>query len=161
MPTPIYMHIPGIAGESVAVGHEGWIEVLAFSFGAFRPDDTSSGRARAATEFQPVSVTKWIDSATTDLLLATANGRALPSLQISVLRGGGAADGQRLPYFDVELRNVRVTSFSSGGSVGEDRLTENVTFAYQEIEWTYHQVSRNGSTESESASWDLGAGKKA
>jgi type VI secretion system secreted protein Hcp len=49
-----------------------------------------------------------------------------------------------LEYIIVELTELLVTSVSTGGSGGEDRLTENVTLNFEEIHFTYWTQSDKG-----------------
>ena len=42
-----------------------------------------------------------------------------------------------MKYFDLLLENLIVTSVSTGGSGGEDRLTENVTLNFAKVKWCY------------------------
>jgi type VI protein secretion system component Hcp len=43
------------------------------------------------------------------------------------------------------LHRVRLTGVSTGGSGGEDRLTENVSFAYASVVEAYQQQEADGS----------------
>ena len=39
-------------------------------------------------------------------------------------------------YIKIKMEEVLITSVSTGGSGGEDRLTENVTLNFSKVSWT-------------------------
>ena len=55
------------------------------------------------------------------------------------------------------MTGVRVTSLSTGGSGGEDRLTENVTLSFATIVEAYQRQKADGSARADasSAGWNL------
>ena len=56
---------------------------------------------------------------------ASSPARSVPKAELTVVKPGDI----RLPYLRLCFTGVRFTCVSTGGSGGEDRLTENVTFA--------------------------------
>ncbi len=48
------------------------------------------------------------------------------------------------------MKDVMVTSYQTGGSGGEDRLTESVTLAFASIEVKYHAQNPKGRKAGES-----------
>lgn len=122
----MFLEIPGIDGESVQQGHIGDIDVLAWSWGL---SQTKTGAAC----IQDLSATKWLDSATPALINALTAGTVLESVTLTVATSGGVA----VDILVYVMTDVKVTSISSGGSGGEDRLTENVTFQFGELLGTY------------------------
>lgn len=132
----MYLCVEGVGGESTSKQHTGCIDVLAWSWGMSNsgtlhlPDSTGGGKVAV----QDISVTKWIDKSTPDLLLSVANGKSLPKAELFNYRCG--VDGPT-PYFHVTMEPVLITSLSTGGSGGEDRLTENVTLNFAKVQWCY------------------------
>ena len=56
----------------------------------------------------------------------------------------------------MELNDVVVTSVSTGGSGGEDRLTENVTLRFAKFKYSYFPQKPDGSTDTPvSMGWDV------
>lgn len=51
-----------------------------------------------------------------------------------VMRKAGREQSE---YINIELTNVWVSSLSTGGSGGEDRLTENITLNFDELKYSY------------------------
>ena len=43
------------------------------------------------------------------------------------------------------MKKVMITSVSMGGSGGEDKLTENVTLNFAEVEYVYKEQKEDGS----------------
>jgi type VI secretion system secreted protein Hcp len=137
----MYLELDGIQGESAASKYAGAIDVLAWSNGLSNSGSTQGGAGGAGkANFQDMSITKFLDSASPYLLLYTSTGQHIDSATLTVRR---SSETNPL-YFKVELKNIIVTSVSSGGSGGEDRLTENITLNYAEIRWTYYPIDDRG-----------------
>jgi type VI secretion system secreted protein Hcp len=59
------------------------------------------------------------------------------------------------------MEEVMITSVSTGGSGGEDRLTENVTLNFGKFEYEYVPQKTDGSPDSPvKFGWDIAANKK-
>jgi type VI secretion system secreted protein Hcp len=65
-----------------------------------------------------------------------------------------------LEYIHITLNDVLVTSLSTGGSGGEDRLTENIllNFGKFKVEYT-NQAETGGKGTTSTAAWDIPANK--
>ena len=123
----MFMKIDGIPGESKDTVHAGEIDVLAWSLGAsksIKPD---------CVRVQDMSFTKYVDAASPKLITSLGTGQVIPNAKLTVRRAGGTP----LEYILVEMSNVIVSSLSTGGSGGEDRLTENVTLSFASMKFTY------------------------
>jgi type VI secretion system secreted protein Hcp len=134
---------PPTEGESVAVGHMNEIDALAFSFGVSNSGSVSSGGGGGAgkANFQDLGVTKYVDIASPHLVLACASGKIFKEVTLTVARN--TRGNRALEFMTIKLSNALVSSVSLGGSEG-DRLTENVTFNYQKIEFTVRKQNRDG-----------------
>jgi type VI secretion system secreted protein Hcp len=130
------LNIPGIPGDSTVPGFEGQINVLAWSWGASN-NGTCQGPGQA--NLQDLSLTKYLDIASTPLASALRNGTVLTSATLTIKSAGTAQLTET-----IALSNVRVSSYSTGGSGGEDRLTENVTFNFSQAVITYYCVGGKG-----------------
>ena len=105
-----------------------------------------------------LSFTKYIDKATSDLMSACASGKHLKDAKLVVRKAGGDAP---LDYLKVTLEDVIVASVSTGGSGGEDRLTENVVLNFGKFTVEYNpQDNKGGGKGVARATWDIPANKK-
>lgn len=144
MAVDMFLNVEGeIEGESQDATHSKTIDILAWSWnmsqsGSFH-DGSGGGSGKAS--FGDLSVTKWIDSSSPILALYCANGDHFTKATLTVRKAGK----KPLEYLIITMKDVLVTSLSSGGSGGEDRLTENATFNFREMEVKYTPQKKDGS----------------
>ena len=135
---------PNIKGESKdkAQGPKGDIDILAWSWGMSQSgtSHTGGGGGAGKASFQDISITKYVDSASNALMTALAKGSHIPEVTLLVRKAG---EGQQ-KYIHFTLKQVMVTSLSTGGSGGEDRLTENVTLNFAEVKFAYTPQDSKG-----------------
>lgn len=145
----------GFQGESQDEDYPGCVDVLAWSWGLSNSGTTHGGvgGGEGQANFQDISATKWIDKSSPILMLHTANGKHFPKLELFV-RSPCAAECTAEPYFTLTMTDVLVSSVSTGGSGGEDRLTENVSFNFAKVEWCYTATLKDGP---QCAGWDIAA----
>jgi type VI secretion system secreted protein Hcp len=93
MPVEMFLKLSGIEGESYDAKHKGEIDVLAWSWGMSNSGTTHTGGGGGAgkVNFQDLSFTKWVDLATTPLMLATAKGKHITKATLVVRKAGRAA----------------------------------------------------------------------
>ena len=133
---------PAIIGESVAVGHADQIDVLAWSSGVSKAASPTGRRLRRlAPLFKDLSFTKYLDSSSPAILQAVATGTTFGSAKLQIFRAGSETP---VEYVTLCFTGVRFTSQSDGGSGGEDRLTENVSFSYQTLVEKYQPQASVG-----------------
>lgn len=135
MAVDMFMKIDGIAGESTDKTHKDETEVLAWSWGATQHGTmhTGTGGGSGKVSFQDISFTKYIDKGSPLLLDKLAGGTHIKSATLVVRKAGGAP----LEYLTFKMEEVIVTSVSTGGSGGEDRLTEHVTLNFAKYDYQY------------------------
>ena len=135
----MFLKLDGIAGESQDSTHKGEIDVLAWSWGMSQSGTThiSSGSGAGKASFQDISVTKWVDKSSVPLMQNIATGKLIAEATLVVRKAG------RLPveYIKIIMKNVLVTSSSTGGAGGEDRLTENISLNFAEFCTEYVETS--------------------
>lgn len=132
-----------IKGESKDHKHKDEIDVLAWSWGVSQSGTfhMGGGGGSGKASFQDISVTKYVDKASNGLLRACSTGEALPTADLYVRKAGK----KPLEYIVIKMKNVLVSSISTGGSGGEDRITENISLNFEEIEYTYTPQKADGS----------------
>ncbi len=89
---------------------------------------------------QDISLTKYIDKVSPDLMLACCNGKHFTSAILTVRKAGE----NPLEYLIITMSDVLVTSVSTGGSGGEDRLTENLSLNFAKVKVKYVEQTAKG-----------------
>jgi type VI secretion system secreted protein Hcp len=157
----MFLMIEGeIDGESQDSTHAGTIDVLAWSWnmsqsGTFH---VGGGAGAGKASFGDLSVTKWVDKSSTVLMKYCSNGDHFPSAKIIVRKAGKTP----LEYIILEMTDVLVTSVSTGGSGGEDSLTENISLNFRafNVQYTPQKPDGTGDSALEFA-WDIAANAEA
>ncbi len=143
MAVDMFLKIEGLDGESVDSVHADEIDILAWSWGMSQSGTMHMGKGGGAgkVSVQDISVTKYVDSASHDLIRKCCNGAHFNEAVLTVRKAGA----DPLEYLVITMKEVIVTSVSTGGSGGEDRLTENVTLNFKEFEVVYTPQEKDGS----------------
>lgn len=150
----MFLKISGVDGESQDDKHGNEIDILAWSFGVSQSGSThmGSGSGSGKAMFQDMSFTKWIDKASMPLMLFCANGKHIPEALLTIRKAGE----KPLEYYKVKMENLIVSSVSTGGSGGEDRLTENVTLNFAKVEFEYkEQTDKGAGAAAKRFVWDI------
>jgi len=159
MAVDMFVKIGNLKGESKDDKHKEEIDVLAWSFGASNSGTAHVGGGAGAgkVSVQDLSFTKWVDKTTPELMLATCNGKHFPDALLTVRKAGETP----VEYIKITMTDVMITSLSSGGSGGEDRLTENCTlnFAKFKYEYTPQDAAGKGMA-AVPMGWDIAANVK-
>jgi len=147
MAVDMFLQLKDVKGESQDEKHKGEIDVLAWSWGISQSGNTHSGGGSGSgkASFQDISVTKYVDKASSSLMRMCAKGTHIPSGQLTVRKAGD----QPLEYIVMKLENILVTSVSTGGSGGEDRLTENITLNFAKLDYVYKEQDAKGAAAGE------------
>lgn len=136
MAVDMFLKIDDIKGEAHDAKHKDEIDVLSWSWGVTQSGSTHAGGGGGSgkANFQDLTVTKWVDLASPKLIGAASTGKHYREALLTVRKAGE----KPLEYLKVTLNDCLISSVSTGGSGGEDRLTENVTinFAKFKIEYT-------------------------
>jgi type VI secretion system secreted protein Hcp len=159
MAMDMFIKIGTLKGESVDKKHAGKIDVLAWSWGMSNSGTAhmGSGAGAGKVNVQDISLTKWIDKSSPDLLLACCNGKHFDDATLIVRKSGETP----LEYLTLTMTDVLITAVSTGGSGGEDRLTENVTLNFAKIKVDYvEQTEKGGPGDKPSMGWDIAGNVK-
>lgn len=158
MAVDMFIKIGDIKGESVDAKHKESVDVLAWSWGLSQSGTAHAGTGAGAgkVNVQDLSLTKWVDSSSTALIAAACKGTHIKQAKLTVRKAGD----KPLEYIKITLDDVLVSSVQTGGSGGEDRLTENVVlnFAKFKVEYTI-QTPAGGAGATSTAAWDIPANK--
>jgi type VI secretion system secreted protein Hcp len=158
MAVDMFMKINGVQGESQDKTHMDEIDVLAWSWGMSQSGTThmGSGGGAGKVNVQDLSFTKYVDKSSPDLFMACCNGKHFSDATLVVRKAGE----NPLEYIKVKMEEVIIASVS-GGSGGEDRLTENVTLNFGKVTVDYKEQTKTGTGgAAPTMTWDIAANSK-
>jgi type VI secretion system secreted protein Hcp len=154
MAVDMFLKIKDIKGEAKDKTHKDTIDVLAWSWGASNSGSThiGGGGGSGKVNVQDLSLTKYIDKSSPELFYHCCSGKHIGEALLTVRKAGDTP----LEYLKITLTDVMVTSVSTGGSGGEDRLTENVTLNFAAVKVHYTEQAKDGSAAAQpQAGWDI------
>lgn len=145
-----------IKGETQdkAQKEKGDIDILSWSWGMSQSGTLHEGGGGGAgrVNIQDISVTKWIDVASPKIMLACCNGTHIAKAVLLVRKAGE----KQQKNIEITMEPVLITSVQTGGSGGEDRLTENVTLNFGKVKFEFFKQDKAGATASAGElSWDI------
>ena len=151
MALDMFIKIGEYKGEAKDEKHADWIDVLAWSWGGSNSGTAQMGTGAGAgkANIQDLSFTKYLDVSSTDLQKASLNGTHIPECKMEVRKAGE----KPFVYLEIKLEDVLISSFSTGGSGGEDRLTENLSLNFAKVSVIYNQQSKTGGLEKSTDYW--------
>lgn len=145
-----------IKGEDPTGGYEDWIQIHGWSWGATQSGTTHEGMGGGSgkVSVMDLTVTKFVDASTHDLIKHVCNGMHIDEAEIVVTKAGG---DNPVIYWRMTMRDLLITSYQTSGSKdGLDRVSETVTFNFASFEVTYTKQEMDGSAGPESAAgWDI------
>jgi len=154
-----FLKIEGVDGESKDDKHKNEIEIESWSFGASQSGSMAAGGGGGAgkVSMQDFTFTKSLDKSSPKLFEALATGQHLKEAKL-VLRSGG---GSQLEYLVITFSDVLISSYSTGGSSGDDRPTESISLNFAQIKMSYVEQNADGRAGAAvEFGWDLKANKK-
>jgi type VI secretion system secreted protein Hcp len=142
MAVDMFLELDKIDGEAQDDKMKGKIDILAWSWGMSQSGTThmGSGSGAGKVNVQDISVTKWVDVSSPVLMKKCTTGEHIASGKLTCRKAGGT----QLDYVTIEFKDCIVTSVSTGGSGGEDRLTENVTLNFGQYKVVYTEQTKDG-----------------
>lgn len=159
MAVDMFLDIPPIKGESKDKSHKEKMDVLAWSWAMNNSGSAHVGGGAGAgkVNVHDLSITKYIDKASTNLMLSCCNGKHFDKATLIVRKAGE----KPLEYLTITMTEVLITSVSTGGSGSEDRLTENVSLNFAKVKVEYKiQDAKGTAGPAGDMSWDIAANTK-
>ncbi|PPE70803.1 type VI secretion system tube protein Hcp [Caldimonas thermodepolymerans] len=154
MAVDMFLKMDDIKGESVDAKHKGEIDVLAWSWGLSQSGTTHVGGGGGAgkVSVQDLSFTKYVDKSSPTLMLACCNGKHFKEAVLVVRKAGE----KPLEYLKITMKEVLVSSISTGGSGGDDRLVESITLNFAEVKVEYVPQKPDGTGDAAvEAGWNI------
>ena len=162
----IFLRLEGVKGESVDARHMAEIELLSYTQTMTGPNargTTSVGAGAGKTTCGPVTVMKYVDQASPDLILYAMNGRPAARAVITFRKSGQGA----FEYYRVTLENVVVTQVEQSNSrlnfpsPAPPRAIEKVSLMSQRLRFEYYGQQPDGRVgAAPKAGWDCAANAK-
>jgi len=155
MAVDMFIKIGDVKGESVdKSGHAGDIDVLSWSWGMSNSGSSHVGGGSGAgkVNVQDLTFTKYIDLSSTELALRCCTGKHYDKATLVVRKAGDTP----LEYLTITLTEVMIVGVSTGGSGGEDRLTENVSLNFSKVKVEYKEQTKTGAKGADTnMTWDI------
>jgi type VI secretion system secreted protein Hcp len=152
---------PDLTGEAQTRGHEDQIDVLSWSWGLnqngtlHQPAGGGAGKASV----QDLRLTKYLDAASPQLVLACLAGTQFRRATLTCLRVGG--DGSRIPYVVIVMQRVIIRAVDDGGSSGDEPSSEDLSLNFAEVIVRYSKQNQDGSAGEEVAiGWSIRENKR-
>lgn len=142
MAVDMFIKIGGVKGESRDSAHKDEIDVLAWSWGMSQSGTMHGGGGGGSgkVNVQDLSFTKYLDASTPNLMQFCCNGKHIPEATLTVRKAGE----NPVEYMIITMTDLLISSVSTGGSGGEDRLTENVTLNFAKVKVKYTPQDEKG-----------------
>lgn len=143
-----------VSGESNDSQHGGEIDILAWNWGLSQSGSTHMGKGGGSgkVNVQDLSFTKYVDKSSPTLLKLCCKGTHLKECLLTVRKAGG----DPVEYLKLKLTDCIVSSITSGGSGGADRVTENISLNFAKFNFEYTpQESDNTAGASIPMGWDI------
>ena len=143
MALDMYMKLEGVEGESVDDAHQGEIDLIAWNWGMAQSGSmhTAGGGGSGKVSVQDLSFVHHIDKASPVLQQKCCLGEHFGEAVLTVRKAGGS----QIEYLIITMKNVLVTSISTGGSGGQDLLDETVSLNFEEYNISYTPQNNDGS----------------
>jgi type VI secretion system secreted protein Hcp len=159
MAVDMFLKLDGVKGEAKDASHPDEIDVLSWSWGLSQSGTThmGGGGGSGKVSVQDLSLTKYLDAASPTLQKFCANGKHVATGTLVVRKAGE----NPLEYLKIDLEEIIISSVSTGGSGGEDRLTENVSLNFKKFHTTYTpQDETGGPGAAVEAKWNIAENKE-
>jgi type VI secretion system secreted protein Hcp len=147
MAVDMFLELDGIVGETLDVTFKPKkaIDVRGFNWGVSNTGTFhhGSGGGSGKANFQDLSIVKYTDKATADLLLACANGKHIAKGTLTVRKAGE----KPLEYMKISMSQILVSSVETGSQTDDERQTERVLLNFAKVKVEYFMQSANGGKE--------------
>lgn len=159
MAVDIILKLDGVTGESLIDGHVDEIDILAWSWGMTQSGTTHMGPGAGSgkVNVQDITMTKYVDLATNDLIKKCCDGTHIATASLFVRKAGGASP---IEYLKIHFTEILISSYSTGGSEdGLDRVQETFSMNFAKFTMDYTKQDATGAEAgSASAGWDIPQG---
>jgi len=156
----MFLKLDGIKGESQDHKHKDEIHIESFSWGMAQHGTHGAGGGGGAgkVSVHDISVTKLVDKATPELMLACCNGQHIKEGLLTVRKAGETA----LEYLKIKLTDILVSSVQEAGH-GSEMLKESLSLNFSKFQVQYQPQGADGKAQGgpQMMGWDVKANQKA
>jgi type VI secretion system secreted protein Hcp len=140
-----FLQLDGVEGESIALFHEGDIELIDWDWGVSNtaPLELTSN-VSTHTKGEDLSITKGIDTASKTLIQKCALGEHIPKGRLTCEKNEGTDD--KFTYLIIEFEDMKVMSVKADKG-GENIKTESVVFKYSKFKISYVKQLNTGASD--------------
>lgn len=149
----MYLKLDAIQGEASAEKYKDQIEVLSWTWGLTQSGSAhhGSGTGTAGVTVGDVSIVKFVDKATPNLVKLCCQGTFFKEATLTVCKAGT----EPVPYLQLVLQEGLVSSVNSGGIGPEERLIETVSFNFKIFKMNYIPQKDGKAGAAIPAGWDI------
>jgi type VI secretion system secreted protein Hcp len=133
------LQLAGVTGESSDVKHKDFIDLVSWSWDMSSPTSVSTGQPYAKTKIEDFRIVKRTDRSTPVLIQYLSQNTVMKTGHLLVRKAGGA---DPLTYYEIEFKNLRVTSFSA--ATEKEDVLERVSFAFETATFKYTPQASTG-----------------
>jgi type VI secretion system secreted protein Hcp len=133
------LQLAGVTGESSDAKHKDFIDLVSWSWSMLSPTDVSTGHPHAKTKIEHFKIVKRADRSSPVLIQYLQQNVIVKTGKMIVRKAGGP---DALPYYEIDFKNLRVTSFST--QTDNEQVVETVTFAFETATFRYIPQSEAG-----------------
>ena len=135
----MHLQLAGVVGESDDASLKDYIDVVAWSWGMLSPTDVSTGQPHAKAKVENFKIVKRADRSSPVLIQYLKTNTVMKTGKLIVRKAGGSGS---LIYYEVEFKNLRVTSFATNSN--NEELSETFTLAFEHATFKYTPQSQTG-----------------
>jgi type VI secretion system secreted protein Hcp len=150
-----FLELEDIDGESQDSDYTNKIELHSASWGATNNSSYSKGTGSGIGkgQIQDISCHKFTDKASLKLMERVVNGKPIGSGKLSLLKQSGET---KVPYLEIELTNVVVTSFQFSATGDGQLPMESFSLNFVKVQSHYKPQGNEGDpTGNVDFGWDL------
>lgn len=161
MAIDMFIKIGDIKGEAQDSDHKDEIDVLSWDWSMNQSGSShvGGGGGSGKVSVEDLTVEKYVDKATPNLMMACSNGSHYKDATLTVRKAGGK---KPLEYIVVTMEDVLVTEVNTGGNSDDDRLKERVRLNFAKVKYDYQPQKPDGSKDGGQIKygWDIAQNKK-
>ena len=131
----IFLNLPGVPGESTAVGHKTEINILSYTQ-SFKNTPAVGGAGAGKVTCGDITLLKNIDKSSPQLIKAVTTGQHFDKAVIT-FRAATATGKAATDYYTVALQDILITSIDQTDQPDAARIVERVSLNAKQFEFKY------------------------